>query len=81
MLSLLNAHGGHSANGIQRVRQKVHFAHDLETLWYLRQDILSALTAIDGEDAALDQMKPINGLFKGELPDTMGPRVHQRFQA
>lgn len=78
MLSLLNAHGGH---GVERVRQKVHFANNLETLWYLRQDILSTLTDIDGESAALDQMKPLNSMFKGALPNTMGPRVHQRFPA
>lgn len=76
MLSVLQAHGGHS---IQRVSQRVRFAADVEALWYLRQDVMSALSAIDGESAARRQMKSINSMFKGRLPGSMGPRTHQRF--
>lgn len=75
MLSLLQVHGGHS---IQRVAQRVRFAGDLEALWYLRQDVLTALSAVDGEVAARRQMRQINRLFKGGLPGTMGPRAHNR---
>ncbi|CAN7428390.1 hypothetical protein LJR290_002707 [Variovorax sp. LjRoot290] len=75
MLSLLQVHGGHS---VQRVAQRVRFAGDLEALWYLRQDVLTALSAIDGEVAARRQMRQINRLFKGGLPGAMGPRPHHR---
>jgi hypothetical protein len=75
MLLLLQVHGGHS---VQRVAQRVRFAGDMEALWYLRQDVLAALSAIDGEVAARRQMTQINRLFKGGLPGTMGPRPHQR---
>jgi hypothetical protein len=75
MLSLLHVHGGHS---VQRVAQRVRFAGDLEALWYLRQDVLAALSAIDGEVAARRQMRQINRLFKGGLPHAMGPRPHHR---
>lgn len=73
MLTLLQVHGGHA---IQRVAQRVRFAGDLEALWYLRQDVLAALSAIDGEVVARKQMSHINRLFKGGLPGTMGPRPH-----
>jgi len=76
MLSLLQVHGGH---GVQRVAQRVRFAGDLEALWYLRQDLMSALSQLDGEAAARRQLRPINNLFRGRLPETMGPRQHQRF--
>ena len=76
MLSLLQGHGGHSA---QRVAQRVRFAGDLEALWYLRQDVLTALSAVDGEAAARRQMREINRLFKGGLPHAMVPRPHHRF--
>ena len=76
MLSVLQERGGQS---IQRVSQRVRFAVDVETLWYLRQDVMVALSAIDGESAARRQMKKINSMFKGGLPGSMGPRVHQRF--
>lgn len=75
MLSLLQAHSGH---GVARVVQRVRFAGDLEALWYLRQDVLTALSAVDGEVAAQRQMARINRLFKGGLPATLGPRPHQR---
>lgn len=76
MLSVLQSHGG---NSVQRVSQRVRFAADVESLWYLRQDVMMALSAIDGETAARRQMKTINSMFKGGLPGSMGPRVHQRF--
>jgi len=75
MLSVLQVHGGHS---VQRIAQRVRFANDLEALWYLRQDVMVALSAIDGEAAARRQMQAINSMFKGGLPGSMGPRVHQR---
>jgi hypothetical protein len=75
MLSLLQTHGGHSA---QRVAQRVRFAGDLEALWYLRQDVLTALSAVDGEAAARRHMRQINRLFKGGLPGAMVPRPHHR---
>lgn len=75
MLSLLQVHGGHA---VQRVAQRVRFAGDLEALWYLRQDVLTALSAVDGEVSAREQMSQINHLFKGGLPGAMGPRTHNR---
>lgn len=75
MLSLLQLHGGHS---IQRIAQRVRFAGDLEALWYLRQDVLAALSAVDGEAAARRQMGQINRMFKGGLPGGLGPRAHNR---
>ena len=75
MLSLLQVHGGHT---MQRVAQRVRFAGDLEALWYLRQDVLTALSAVDGEVAARRQMRQINRLFKGGRPGSMEPRTHHR---
>ena len=76
MLSMLHVHAGHS---VQRVAQRVRFAGDLETLWYLRQDVLTALSELDGEFMARRKMNQINRMFKGGLPGTLGPRVHHRF--
>lgn len=75
MLSLLEARPG---NTVHRVAQRVRFADDLEALWYLRQDVLTALSAVDGEVAARRQMRQINRLFKGGLPGAMVPRPHHR---
>ncbi len=78
MLSLLQVHGGHA---VQRTAQRVRFADDLEALWYLRQDLLMTLSAADGEAAARRQLRQISSLFEGRLPQTRGPRAHQRFSA
>ena len=78
MLSLLQVHGGKAT---ARITQRVHFADDIESLWYLRQDLLLTLSALNGEAAARRQLREINSLFKGRLPETMVPRDHQRFSA
>jgi hypothetical protein len=78
MLNMLRLHGGHA---VARVAQRVQFADDLEALWYLRQDVMTALSDFDGEGAARRQMKQINSMFKGRLPESMGPRAHRRFSA
>ncbi|MGR4869713.1 hypothetical protein ACIPRI_12700 [Variovorax sp. LARHSF232] len=75
MLNMLRLHTGHA---VTRVAQRVQFAGDLEALWYLRQDVMTALSDLDGEGAARRQMKQINSMFKGRLPDAMGPRAHRR---
>jgi len=78
MLSILQKHSDHA---VARLAQRVRFADDIESLWYLRQDLLMAISAADGEVAARRELGEINDLFKGRLPQTMGPRVHQRFSA
>lgn len=77
MLNMLRLHGGH--HSVSRVAQRVQFADDLEALWYLRQDVMTALGDIDGEGAVRMQMRQINSMFRGRLPDSMGPRTHRRF--
>ena len=76
MLNMLRLHTGHA---VSRVAQRVQFADDLEALWYLRQDVMTALSDFDSEGAARRQMKQINSMFRGRLPDAMGPRTHRRF--
>jgi len=76
MLALLQFHSG---NRVQNVAQRIRFANDLEALWYLRQDVVTALSDFDGESAARRKIKEINVMFKGRLPTAMGPRSHQRF--
>jgi hypothetical protein len=75
MLEMLRPHGSH---GVARVAQRVQFADDLEALWYLRQDVMTALSDFDGEGSARRQMKQINSMFKGRLPGAMGPRAHRK---
>ncbi len=76
MLSLLK---GHTGSEVRRIEQRVQFADSLEALWYLRQDLVSTLSAVGDETVARQQILRINDLFKGWLPSTMVPRTHHRF--
>lgn len=78
MLALIQPH---DTPPCRRVVHRVRFADELEALWYLRQDMLLALVEAIGESTARREMARINRLFKGYLPPTMVPRVHQRFSA
>ncbi|RYF82324.1 MAG: hypothetical protein EOO29_07425 [Comamonadaceae bacterium] len=65
MLELLGKHEG--AN-FYRVAERIRYADEMECLWYLRQDLLAALSAVHGEAAAWHEIEPLNALFKGLLP-------------
>ena len=76
MLSLLR---GHTGVEIKRIEQRVQFADSLESLWYLRQDLVCVLASVGEEASARQQILQINDLFRGWLPSTMVPRAHHRF--
>lgn len=76
MLTLLNRHDGQS---FHRVAQRIRYADEMESLWYLRQDMMAALSDVHGEARARREMRPINDLFKGLLPQAMVARPHHRF--
>lgn len=68
MLRLLAAHEGAV---FYRVAERVRYADEMESLWYLRQDLLAALSAVRGEAAARREMAAVNALFKGLLPPSL----------
>ncbi|MDQ8017199.1 MAG: hypothetical protein AAGD03_09535 [Bordetella sp.] len=76
MLQLLQRHEGQS---FHRVAQRIQYADEMECLWYLRQDMLAALSEVHGEARARREMRQINDLFKGLLPHAMVARPHHRF--
>lgn len=76
MLEVLRRHEGQS---FQRVAQRIRYADEMESLWYLRQDMLAALSEVHGEAKARRDMREINDLFKGQLPQAMVARPHHRF--
>ncbi|MDI3380596.1 hypothetical protein ACFPPF_08810 [Xenophilus aerolatus] len=76
MLKLLQRHEGQS---FHRVALRIQYADEMESLWYLRQDMLAALSNVYGEARARREMRPINDLFKGLLPQAMVARPHHRF--
>lgn len=68
MLKLLE---GHASAGFYRVAERIRYATEMEELWYLRQDLMAALSAVHGESAARSAVEPLQALFKGLLPASM----------
>lgn len=65
MLQLLSRHEGAT---FYRVAERIRYADEMESLWYLRQDLMAALSAVHGEAVARQRVAPLNALFKGLLP-------------
>jgi ubiquinone biosynthesis protein UbiJ len=50
-------------------------ATDIQTLWYLRSDLVSLLADYCGEVAAREQVSSITEMFRGIIPDVQFPRA------
>lgn len=68
MLQLL---AGHEGATFYRVAGRIRYASEMEDLWYLRQDLMAALSAVRGEAMARREVEPLNEMFKGLLPASM----------
>lgn len=57
-----------------RVTRRIRYAGDIQSLWYLRGDLMGALAAMHGEVAARRKIAAITQRFEGLLPDSMASR-------
>jgi len=60
-----------------RVWSSLSRAGDIQTLWYLRSDVLRLLSGRYGKAAARLQIDAITSLFKGVVPDSQMPVVRR----
>lgn len=65
MLACLEKVDGFDGPALQR---RLAYAKDVQSLWYLRADLMGVLANRDGESAARSQMEQIAPLFRGLLP-------------
>jgi hypothetical protein len=54
---------------------RVSFAQSIEALWYMRSDLMAAISALRGESAAGMDMQRISAMFKG---GDMSPGLQSR---
>jgi hypothetical protein len=66
--SMLDALGDSSAFEFSHVNRKIRYADDIQTLWYLRGDLMAVLAAKEGESQAQRKIRAISCLFEGLLP-------------
>ena len=79
MLQMLS---GHEGADFHRLAERVRYADELESLWYLRQDLLAALSTVHGEAAAARKVAPLKALFRGLLPAALtAAPIRQRMAA
>jgi hypothetical protein len=56
---------------------KVLLASDIQTLWYLRSDVMTLLCSRLGESAAQTQISIVTAMFKGLLPAAQKSRPNR----
>jgi hypothetical protein len=49
--------------------RRIRFAEDIQALWFLRSDLMGALSQMYGEHRAADVMQHLNEMFKGYVKD------------
>ena len=66
-LAMLNALDTHCNNTHTAVDGAIRFAGDIETLWYLRPDLLQAIASCRDQHTANGILRDITTLFKGHF--------------
>nr|WP_315204427.1 hypothetical protein [uncultured Albidiferax sp.] len=59
------------------LRRRVAYAKDVQTLWFLRSDLMGVLASRAGEGAARAQMDKMAPLFQGLLPKGLVSRSNR----
>jgi hypothetical protein len=71
MLDLLHEEG---CQTFPHVERRILLAADLQALWYLRSDLMAALSYLQGERIARQNLQHITDMFEGALPKGMFAR-------
>jgi hypothetical protein len=49
--------------------RRIRYAEDIQALWFLRSDLMAALSSLYGERRAHDVMAHLNDMFRGYMAD------------
>jgi hypothetical protein len=72
--SMLNCIGKDASSKFPETERRVRFASNLEALWFLRPELLMAISSMAGELVAQGEVERISTLFDGLLPKSMSSR-------
>ena len=53
---------------------RIHYAPDLQALWFMRSELMGLLARTQGEQAARDSLSRLSRMFSGLLPDGLRSR-------
>jgi hypothetical protein len=71
MLDLLSSHTEERANV---VRRRIRYADSVESLWFMRGELMAVLSHVRGEAVALELIADISGMFDDLLPEGLRSR-------
>ncbi|MEO6972599.1 MAG: hypothetical protein ABI135_04150 [Rhodoferax sp.] len=74
-LAMLDALGEVGDERFPQTVRKLRFAKDVQSLWYLRGEIMEALSSLHGEASAHLQVDHFSVMFRGLLPGGLSSRV------
>jgi len=72
--AMLDSVGDEGCTSFPHIERRVLFAADLQGLWYLRSDVMVAISSLQGESEASLKIRQITGMFEGLLPKGMVSR-------
>lgn len=65
---------GSDAPEFAYITRRIRYSPDVQSLWYLRGDLMAVLAAKEGETAAARRVESISTMFVGLLPRALGAR-------
>lgn len=71
---MVDSLGNEGCANFPQVERRILFAEDLHGLWYLRSDVMVAISSLQGECVAIQKIRKITGMFEGLLPKGMFSR-------
>lgn len=69
--AMLDALGEDGCYHYPQIERRVLFAPDIQGLWYLRSDLMIAISNLQGESSARQKVRQITNMFDGLLPKGM----------
>lgn len=57
-----------------QVVRRIRYATDVQSLWFLRGDLMAVLAGSHGEAAAREKLDRVSGMFENLLPDGLRSR-------
>ena len=72
--SMLAALGSQGPRQFPHIVRRIRYANDIHSLWYLRGDLMGALSDMHGEAVARQKIASITAQFQGLVPGGMTSR-------
>jgi hypothetical protein len=72
--AMLSALGDKGTRQFPHVTRRIRYASDIQSLWYLRGDLMATLSSMHGEVAARQTVARITAQFQGLLPGSLSSR-------